>query len=477
MYKMYDSQWDEESEDGNSSLNSAFWSDGEGEEEEKVEQYNQEDTEPNRSTEHTQEEPPVAGPPVAEHPKETEQEERRGERAKPGEKEKIDYEEGYSTRVGSPALSLLTSGYGTYRPDSSAKDDPEGEDYRDDCTIAEFDRESQGLSEMRYGDEDDQSLAIFDGDGKEDTTDLQSREDTGLRTKLEDSQSLTNMEYCEDPPLVELESKDRTDVNYCEDDYTLSQTKNDKAVLDGICAEESSLTECKDNERPTGEGYSEEDSDRKEEKGAEDEQEWEDLESPASNKDFKLIDSKSTKTNEEWEDNRRHKMGAVSGLGECLGGIHVSMSTHQESELESEDAGSLSDRSESDCLPSAFKAYIRGMARSRSESDIRPRPKSFIRPVMDHPHTRGLKKTDPVAKYFQYKQDWEMFKAPGEKDRKALHLEIRQQLAYQPLPPKPQRVFVPNTYVVPTEKKRSALRWEIRHDLANGLLPPINYRL
>uniref|UniRef100_A0A4W5RRL1 HYLS1 centriolar and ciliogenesis associated n=1 Tax=Hucho hucho TaxID=62062 RepID=A0A4W5RRL1_9TELE len=167
--------------------------------------------------------------------------------------------------------------------------------------------------------------------------------------------------------------------------------------------------------------------------------------------------------------------GAVSGLGECLGGIHVSMSTHQESELESEDAGSLSDRSESDCLPSAFKAYIRGMARSRSESDIRPRPKSFIRPVMDHPHTRGLKKTDPVAKYFQYKQDWEMFKAPGEKDRKALHLEIR--LAYQPLPPKPQRVFVPNTYVVPTEKKRSALRWEIRHDLANGLLPPINYRL
>ena len=53
--------------------------------------------------------------------------------------------------------------------------------------------------------------------------------------------------------------------------------------------------------------------------------------------------------------------GAVSGLGERLGGIHVSMSTHQESELESEDAGSLSDRSESDCLPSAFKAYIRGM--------------------------------------------------------------------------------------------------------------------
>uniref|UniRef100_A0A4W5PE71 HYLS1 centriolar and ciliogenesis associated n=1 Tax=Hucho hucho TaxID=62062 RepID=A0A4W5PE71_9TELE len=202
--------------------------------------------------------------------------------------------------------------------------------------------------------------------------------------------------------------------------------------------------------------------------------------------------------------------GAVSGLGEHLGGIHVSMSTHQESELESDDAGSLSDRSESAHLPSAFKAYIRGMDRSRSESDIRPRPKSckyphccymsscslqsvllqcapvkqslmsalaVIRPVMDHPHTRNLKKTDPVAKYFQYKQDWEMFKAPGEKDRKALHWEIREQLTYQPLPLKPRRVFVPNTYVVPTEKKRSALRWEIRHDLANGLLPPTNYVL
>ena len=64
-------------------------------------------------------------------------------------------------------LSLLTSDYGTYRPDSSAKDDPEGEDYRDDCTIAEFDRENQGLSEMRYDNEDDQSLANCDGDSKE----------------------------------------------------------------------------------------------------------------------------------------------------------------------------------------------------------------------------------------------------------------------------------------------------------------------
>ncbi|XP_047659970.1 uncharacterized protein hyls1 isoform X1 [Tachysurus fulvidraco] len=164
----------------------------------------------------------------------------------------------------------------------------------------------------------------------------------------------------------------------------------------------------------------------------------------------------------------------VSELEERLAQLHVSV-LHQRHEQysESEETSSYSDRhsSTSDELPSAFQAYLKGMTRSRSENDLRPRPKSFIRPLMDHPHTRNLKKTDPVAKYFQYKQDWEMFKAPGEKRRNELHWAIREQLAYQPPPPKPQRTYVPNTYVVPTEKKRSALRWEIRHDLANGTIP------
>ncbi|XP_046899444.1 hydrolethalus syndrome protein 1 isoform X4 [Hypomesus transpacificus] len=170
--------------------------------------------------------------------------------------------------------------------------------------------------------------------------------------------------------------------------------------------------------------------------------------------------------------------GAVSGLEERLGDLHVSMSANHDSELERTDTDSISDSFEADGLPSAFEAYIKGMVRSQSENDIRPRAKSFIRPLMDHPHTRHLKKTDPVAKYFQYKQDWEMFKPPGQKERKALHWKIRDQLSYQPPPPKPQKIFVVNSYVVPTEKKRSALRWEVRHDMANGLLPPkVNYRL
>ncbi|XP_053369768.1 uncharacterized protein hyls1 isoform X1 [Clarias gariepinus] len=164
----------------------------------------------------------------------------------------------------------------------------------------------------------------------------------------------------------------------------------------------------------------------------------------------------------------------VSELEQRLEQLQVSAPHEQcESYSESEDTSGYSDRhsSATEELPTAFQVYLQDMTRSRSENDIRPCPKSFIRPVMDHPHTRNLKKTDPVAKYFQYKQEWEMFKPPGEKRRKELHWAIREQLAYQPPPPKPQRTYVPNTYVVPTEKKRSALRWEVRYDLANGIIP------
>nr|XP_015218756.1 PREDICTED: hydrolethalus syndrome protein 1 isoform X3 [Lepisosteus oculatus] len=146
-----------------------------------------------------------------------------------------------------------------------------------------------------------------------------------------------------------------------------------------------------------------------------------------------------------------------------------------DSEVDSEETSSLSDKtsSEAERVSSAFQVYRRDFRRSASENDILSHPKSFIRPQMNHPHTRNLKKTDPVSKYFQYKQDWDTFRAPGEKDRKGLRWGIREQMLYKSqAPPKPQRIYVPNTYVVPTEKKRSALRWEVRHDLANGIQPP-----
>lgn len=163
----------------------------------------------------------------------------------------------------------------------------------------------------------------------------------------------------------------------------------------------------------------------------------------------------------------------ASCLEERLADLRLSPSVRHDSENEELTSRSESHSSE-ELSEGAFESYIRGMSRSHSEGDIRPKPKSFIRPVLGQ---TGPKKTDPVAKYFQYKQLWDMFKLPGENDRKALRWEIKERLAYQPPPPKPRKVFVPNTYAVPTEKKRSALRWEIRNDMANGNLPhSYNYR-
>lgn len=164
--------------------------------------------------------------------------------------------------------------------------------------------------------------------------------------------------------------------------------------------------------------------------------------------------------------------GTASCLEERLAQLHLATSPEQESpESDNEDLDDQSDTqtSESERVSlSAFESYMKGMTRTKSDGDIRPKPKSFIRPVMSQ---QTIKKTDPVAKYFQYKQLWEMFKLSGEKDRRALRSEIKQRLTYQPPAPKPRRVYVPNTYIVPTEKKRSALRWKIRNDLASGLLP------
>lgn len=163
----------------------------------------------------------------------------------------------------------------------------------------------------------------------------------------------------------------------------------------------------------------------------------------------------------------------ASCLEDRLADLHLLTSVQHESE--SDDLTSHSESPSSESLSEgAFESYVRGMCRSQSDGDIRPKPKSFIRPVLG---PTGPKKTDPVAKYFQYKQLWDMFKLPGENDRKALRWEIKERLAYQPPPPKPPKVLVPNTYTVPTEKKRSSLRWEIRNDLAMGNLPhSYNYR-
>ncbi len=81
------------------------------------------------------------------------------------------YDEDFHESLGSPAASVLTSGYGTYRPDSPKDGDPEEVDYRDDCTLAGLEEESESILDARdYEDDscpawltDNQALETSDG--------------------------------------------------------------------------------------------------------------------------------------------------------------------------------------------------------------------------------------------------------------------------------------------------------------------------
>ncbi|OBS78398.1 hypothetical protein A6R68_19209 [Neotoma lepida] len=73
--------------------------------------------------------------------------------------------------------------------------------------------------------------------------------------------------------------------------------------------------------------------------------------------------------------------------------------------------------------------------------------------------SRNRGKIDRVARYFEYKRDWDSMRFPGEDHRKELRWSVRGQMLSRTEPQaKPQHVYVPNNYLVPTEKKRSALR-------------------
>ncbi|XP_048737189.1 centriolar and ciliogenesis-associated protein HYSL1-like [Ostrea edulis] len=102
-----------------------------------------------------------------------------------------------------------------------------------------------------------------------------------------------------------------------------------------------------------------------------------------------------------------------------------------------------------------------------------PRPASVILRPSEHPHMRNVRKSDPVARYQQFRQSWCQQRAPGEKKHNQLRWNIREQMLAQDqvIEKKPQRVYVPNKYVVPTDKQRKSLRWQIRMDLAQGQMP------
>lgn len=146
-----------------------------------------------------------------------------------------------------------------------------------------------------------------------------------------------------------------------------------------------------------------------------------------------------------------------------------------ESVTESE-AGSLSDIHDR-LKELGIKDDDRRCQSARSEPPYRlapddPRPASVILRAPDH--TKQLRKSDPVARYQQFRQSWSHQRAPGEKKHNNLRWNVREQMLSQDqvIEKKSQRVFVPNKYVVPTDKQRKSLRWNIRMDLAHGQMPP-----
>ncbi|CAF87923.1 unnamed protein product, partial [Tetraodon nigroviridis] len=113
-----------------------------------------------------------------------------------------------------------------------------------------------------------------------------------------------------------------------------------------------------------------------------------------------------------------------------------------------------------DTLPDTFESYVRGRVGGLPGAGLHPARPPSSRASGQNPSPVFPVQT-PVGRV----------QAPRGGGQSSLRLEIKERLAYQPPPPRPPRVYVPNTYTVPTEKKRSALRWEVRSRLASGLVP------
>lgn len=325
MYKMYNAQWEDESGDDKNSLNSSFWSDGEREEEEEVEierVISEEDSKPVGAAEDSPQEASEE-----EKPETNNKGNMDGDSLEGGRDDDEDDEESCSSSSDSPAPSLMTSGYGTYRPEEQ-----EGGDYRDDHTITEFDQDSRGdLSEMRDDEdddedddeEDDRSLCSFGGFDI-DPTEPDYDESRPL-SALADAELEANVASCGgDGPL---EEEDVTDMKPEGDE---DQTDEKKSEEDLHAAPENKVTNATseeqhhaavdkyvfDGERVEGGKQNERREEEVQDVKEENRVESEDQDESSSNKDIKFIDSKVDfnwmmydKMCEEFEGNLRQKKG------------------------------------------------------------------------------------------------------------------------------------------------------------------------
>lgn len=306
MYKMYNTQWEEESEDDKNSLSSSFWSDGDKEEEE-------EEVEPERMLESkpaTDEDDSLQGASQEVKPELNDQRSFSSESLDEGSNsdEEEEEEEGCSSSSDSPAPSLMTSGYGTYKPEEQ-----EGAEYRDDHTITEFDQDSRGdLSEMREDEEDSRSLSSF-GDFLIGATHEPDFSDPPVAV-LEDN----NAACCrddgphDDVHITEVTSEPEekpADEEKC-DLYAASEMKGEHDTVQA--EDELLLVEKQKQEEEVQEIH--EFNDVKKEVGGQ--VESEDPDESSSNKDIRFIDSRVniswTMYDEmcaEWEGNLRQQKG------------------------------------------------------------------------------------------------------------------------------------------------------------------------
>lgn len=138
MSKMYA----ECDEDDKNSLNSSFWSDGEHEDEEEVEIERMVGKEALRSAEE----------PLLEASEEEKSDAKESKMTDEGSGGTDGDDEASCSGCDSPGLSLMTSGYGTYRP---------GEQEVGDCRGARLDQDSRGdLSELRDDDDEDDRRSV-----------------------------------------------------------------------------------------------------------------------------------------------------------------------------------------------------------------------------------------------------------------------------------------------------------------------------
>ena len=56
---------------------------------------------------------------------------------------------------------------------------------------------------------------------------------------------------------------------------------------------------------------------------------------------------------------------------------------------------------------------------------------SVILRKSDHPHTKNLRKSDPVSRYQEFRKSWDQQRAPGEKNHKNLRWNVREQMLAQ----------------------------------------------